>query len=299
MRDDRSVKVSGARQMGWWVRLTVSSGCHKGKRECVYSEPSSGSKSKASKTAKGKRKDGSPISDDDAEDGDETRRLGAIEESESSSPGESPEGAEQTSTHSKSMRDRKNSSGTPSLTTDGASPSTEDSPYSGSGASPRDHLEGKAAASRLHDDRLDAAALPPDVKFYLKYYVNEVTYHHYSMKADVDHILHNDLLTQAFRYDPLLQAITGFAAFHHTIRNPSGTIKDFLQYYNKAVTLLLRSLRTGKEMTVGTLLCMLQLAAIEVGTERKLPRSLKLISTRSYSVTGSTFSAIREQPAPF
>lgn len=64
--------------------------------------------------------------------------------------------------------------------------------------------------------------------------------------------------------EALLNALVGFSAYHYTLQNPQGKIQDFLQYYNKAVTLLLTALKKGEKASLGTLLCILQLAAIEV-----------------------------------
>jgi hypothetical protein len=76
--------------------------------------------------------------------------------------------------------------------------------------------------------------------------------------------MHTRLLDAAMKNDSLLHAIVGFSAFQHTLHNPEGRIQDFLQYYNKAVSLLLRSLRRGERRAMGTLLAILQLATIEV-----------------------------------
>ena len=64
--------------------------------------------------------------------------------------------------------------------------------------------------------------------------------------------------------EALLNALVGFSAYHYTLQNRQGKIQDFLQYYNKAVHLLLRAIKKEEKPTLGTLLCMLQLAAIEV-----------------------------------
>lgn len=74
------------------------------------------------------------------------------------------------------------------------------------------------------------------------------------------------LLDIALQNEPLLYAIVGFAAFQRTLHNPNGKIQDFLQYYNKSVSLLLRALKRGDRHSHGTILAMLQLATIEVLT---------------------------------
>lgn len=72
------------------------------------------------------------------------------------------------------------------------------------------------------------------------------------------------LLDIALQNEPLLYAIVGFSAFQRTLHNPNGKIQDFLQYYNKSVSLLLRALKRGDRHNHGTILAMLQLATIEV-----------------------------------
>lgn len=64
--------------------------------------------------------------------------------------------------------------------------------------------------------------------------------------------------------ESLLYALVGFAAYHRTIQNPSGNISEFLQYYNKSVTLLLEAFKKGGKQSTATLLTILQLATIEV-----------------------------------
>lgn len=85
----------------------------------------------------------------------------------------------------------------------------------------------------------------------------------------------------AQRHEALLYAIVGFSAFQRTLHNPEGKIQDFLQYYNKAVSLLLKSLKQGERPSNGTLLAILQLATIEVRVEGLLPYS-DLIVSRSF-----------------
>lgn len=123
--------------------------------------------------------------------------------------------------------------------------------------------------------------LPYDLQFYLKYFDENITYHHYSLKHDTNDFIHTTFINAALRNDALLHAIVGFSAFQHTLSNPEGKIQHFLFYYNKAVSLLLASLKRGHRHTVGTLLTILQLATIEVSpttffrANRRLEKSLK------------------------
>jgi hypothetical protein len=92
----------------------------------------------------------------------------------------------------------------------------------------------------------------------------------------------------------LLYAVVGFSAFQLTLKNPAGKIQDFLQYYNKAVSLLLNSLKKGERHNNSTILAILQLATIEVrfGFFDRLPITDK---SRNSLVTGSICLAIKKQ----
>lgn len=110
--------------------------------------------------------------------------------------------------------------------------------------------------------------LPPDLQFYLNYFHTNVSYLHYSMKMDSGNFLKTRFVEIALKNEALLYGVVGFSAFQRTLHNPEGKIQDFLQYYNQAVSLLLKSLRKGEQRTAGTILAILQLATIEVRTER-------------------------------
>lgn len=92
-----------------------------------------------------------------------------------------------------------------------------------------------------------------------------MTNYHYGLAVDEDDFFNSELPTVALQCEPLLNALVGFAAYHITLRNPNGELKDFLQYYNKGVTQLLRLLKNGT-CNVHVLLTILQLATIEVGS---------------------------------
>ena len=91
-----------------------------------------------------------------------------------------------------------------------------------------------------------------------------VTYLHYSLKHDSGNFLKTLFIDAVLRNEALLYAVVGFSAFQRTLHNPGGKIQDFLQYYNKAVSLLLKSLKKGEQHSSGTILAILQLATIEV-----------------------------------
>jgi hypothetical protein len=106
--------------------------------------------------------------------------------------------------------------------------------------------------------------LPQDLQNYLQYFEENMTNYHYGLAVDEDDFFSTELPKVALQCEPLLNALVGFAAYHVTLRNPNGELKDFLQYYNRGVTELLKLLAKG-ECNVMVLLTILQLATIEVG----------------------------------
>ncbi len=225
-------------------------GCRKGNRDCAYPDPATTSKT-GGKGSKSAGQDGD--SSDDGSDDEENNRLETIIDGDELRFNDD----DRRPSLPDSLKQRGyrgyNSSDTPSLTTD-----QEASPTPSVGSSVYHSL-----GDRPGKPSIDRESLPKDMKFFINYFVNNITYHHYSMKCDFDYILHKELLEEAFRHEALLNAVVGFAAFHYTLQNPQGKIQDFLQPYNKAVTLLLKALKKGEKPNIGSLLCMLQLATIE------------------------------------
>jgi len=173
----------------------------------------------------------------------------------------------------------RHSSETPSLVQDRAAsptPSTEGSiGYSAYLTIRRSRLSKPSISLAAGSDSLrgDWSHLPTDLQFYLAYFCENITYLHYSLKFDSENFLQTCFLDAALKNEALLHAIVGFSAFQRTLHNQEGRIQDFLQYYNKAVSLLLKSLKKGERHSSGMLLAILQLATIEV----KL-RHIKVIS---------------------
>ncbi|KAK1256083.1 hypothetical protein MKX07_008342 [Trichoderma sp. CBMAI-0711] len=104
--------------------------------------------------------------------------------------------------------------------------------------------------------------LSQDLQTYLQYFEENMTNYHYGLAVDEDDFFNTELPKVALQCEPLLNALVGFAAYHVTLRNPNGKLKDFLQYYNRGVTELLKLLAKG-ECNVMVLLTILQLATIE------------------------------------
>lgn len=110
----------------------------------------------------------------------------------------------------------------------------------------------------------DWSHLPPEYQRCLGFFVENITSFNYCIPTDSDDFFKTILPSVATRHEPLLNAVVGFSAYHLTLDNPQGKLQDFLQYYNKSVTLLLGLLKRKEKPNVATLLTILQLATIEV-----------------------------------
>ncbi|KAL8902790.1 MAG: hypothetical protein Q9207_004380 [Kuettlingeria erythrocarpa] len=117
--------------------------------------------------------------------------------------------------------------------------------------------------SSMSSEKLSFSHLPSDQRFYLEYLRNNVTHHHYFFRNNADYFIHNTLIEHALSCEPLLHAVIGFAAYHATLERSDGRIQDFLCYYNRSVSLLLKSLASGRKHTEAMLLTILQLATFE------------------------------------
>ncbi len=113
---------------------------------------------------------------------------------------------------------------------------------------------------------LDTSNFPLDYQIHIQYFATAVTNYHYSLSAEFGEPFMQLLLTEAMKSELLLNAVVAFSAYLSTVRNPDGKLKDFLQYYNRSVTLLLDALKRKDTHNVHTLLTILQLATIEVRT---------------------------------
>ncbi|RDW79724.1 hypothetical protein BP6252_04362 [Coleophoma cylindrospora] len=253
--------------------------CRKGSRECVYPEPKEpASRSSAAGKSSQAESHGSPDSSpDESEDDPESERPGTVQENDnptgedcrrgsiSTIPAQRPESTQNFAERRSLTR---LSSETPSLIQDkGASPtpSTEGSlshsHYTGVVSRPRKQPSSASTASNSR--KTDWTHLPRNLQYYLDYFYENLTHHHYSLKYDPCNFLQTSYIDIALKNEVLLYAVVGFSAFQATLHSPSGKIQDFLQYYNKAVSLLLRSLKKGDRHEVGTLLAILQLATVE------------------------------------
>ncbi|KGQ00746.1 hypothetical protein PAAG_12589 [Paracoccidioides lutzii Pb01] len=102
-----------------------------------------------------------------------------------------------------------------------------------------------------------------DIRFFLEYHRQQITFEHYCLRQPAEAFIKNDLLASALQYEPLLYAVVGYSAYHYSIRHPKGKLYTFLKYYNQSVTGLLKSLSSGNVHNDAMLLTILQLATFE------------------------------------
>ena len=111
------------------------------------------------------------------------------------------------------------------------------------------------------------SALPKDVKKYLSYHKDNLSYHHYAFKYDGSDFLKSTFLEIALndQSHALVYAIVAFSCYHYVIAEENSTVslETFLQYYNRSIILLGQSIKK-KKPSIPTLLTILQLATIEV-----------------------------------
>ncbi|KFY19225.1 hypothetical protein V493_08068 [Pseudogymnoascus sp. VKM F-4281 (FW-2241)] len=272
--------------------------CKKGSRECSYPETTP-SKSGGVGSSKASQSSLTPPSDeyDDEVDVDRLEPIPDEDEEllEASQSRHSLANSAHTLKHQKSQS--RLSSEAPSLVHDkGSSPSPSTEGSIGYNAHMHKADQRLAKPSRLppvsDGTKPDWSGLPRDLQFYLEYFVENVTHHHYYFKKDSGNFFHTSLLEAALRNKSLLYAIVGFSAFQRTLHNPEGKIQDFLQYYNKSVQLLLKSLRRGEGRNVETMYSILQLATIEVTITEYLGDWINLLSHQkaAYSILTSLFT---------
>ncbi|EEA20979.1 hypothetical protein EYB25_008455 [Talaromyces marneffei] len=105
--------------------------------------------------------------------------------------------------------------------------------------------------------------LKEHVKFFLNYHQERINHHHYFMNLASDLFFRGTLIDMALEYEPLLYAVVGFAAYHHTLEQPRGKLNNFLKYYNQSIQLLRKSLASGEKHNEATLATILQLSTFE------------------------------------
>ncbi|KAL4986328.1 hypothetical protein BDW68DRAFT_129566 [Aspergillus falconensis] len=264
--------------------------CQKGNRECVYPSSTTGPASKPAPRSVAKAKTsrpqsrGSDSSGPVSVDADETRTFDLApiaDEEEEGSPGsstqQSPEFTESSAPTGKSTLSKKKSAQSlprrkvkqqivtaadpvPGRREDSSSPSTEASSRFGSLSARSDSV-----GFHLFDNAGDpsTAHLPEDLRFYLSYHRDSINYRHYFMHPRSTNFVNHTIIEYALQYEPLLYAIVGFSAYHHCVQTGGGKLYSFLKYYNRALTLLRRSLGSGEPYTEATLATVLVLTTFE------------------------------------
>jgi hypothetical protein len=162
-------------------------------------------------------------------------------------------------------QDTRDSSHTPgSLLDQSTSPSTEASSTVPPIVRPSLSRKGSAQTTKPGPVTKGTSAMARDLQFYLNYFRNHMTVHHYSLKRDTHGFLKGDFLDWAMKFEPLKYAVAGYAAYFHTLSQPDGRMANFLQFYNESVSRLRISITKNKKQGLATFLTILQLASIEV-----------------------------------
>lgn len=143
-----------------------------------------------------------------------------------------------------------------------SSPSTESSRFESMSVR-------SASISQSPLDLLNNSRLSDDLRFYLDFHQQSISPEHFFLRQSSARFIHHSIIELALGYEPLLFALVGFAAYHHTLQG-GGKLYAFLKYYNKALVLLRKSLESGEEHSEATLCTVLVLTTFEVFTHDPL-----------------------------
>lgn len=240
---------------------SILTGCRKGQRECIYPDTQSSQKSTRSGSKSGKAGVGDNASSPEDMGESDKERLPAILDDEEEDDYNYDDGV---MSGSQDLRDSPHTPGStldqstsPSTTASSTVPPISRPPMSRKGSTQtttiKNALLGKSPSSKTLD-----------VQFYLDYFRNHITIHHYSLKRDTHNFLKGDFLTQALKFEPLKYAVAGYAAYFHTLSQPDGRMSTFLHFYNESVSRLRATITKNKKQGLATFLTILQLASIEV-----------------------------------
>ncbi|KAH5359687.1 hypothetical protein HBI49_137150 [Parastagonospora nodorum] len=233
--------------------------CRKGNRECIYPDTQSAQKTSRTGSKTGKPSDAESASSPEDHDEDDKERLPAIQD-------EDEEYYDYDDGVMSGSQDLRDSSHTPgSVLEQSASPSTEASSTAPPTIRPSLSRKGSMQTTKLvpQVSSKNAPSKTLDVQFYLDYFRNHITIHHYSLKRDTHNFLKGDFLTQAMKFEPLKYAVAGYAAYFHTLSQPDGRMSTFLHFYNESVSRLRSTITKNKKQGLATFLTILQLASIE------------------------------------
>lgn len=250
--------------------------CRKGSRDCVYPSPTATS-SKTGSRASAKSRNARPASQGsdssskvetegvdplepilDAEEPDSTIGSGSRPSPTSTASISQPVLHRTQSGQSLQKRSMNTVSEAGSLNLElNSSPSTESSRFES--VSVRSASIGNATL-----ELLNSAHLADDVMFYMNFHQEFISHEHFFLRRNSARFIQHSIIELALQYEPLLYALVGFAAYHHTLKAPDGKLYTFLKYYNRALTLLRKSLGSGEEHTEATLCTVLVLTTFEV-----------------------------------
>ncbi|KXX75442.1 Adhesion and hyphal regulator 1 [Madurella mycetomatis] len=249
--------------------------CRKGKRECIYPEPppQKGTGNSSSKDSTGPSQQASPSSsrDDDDDEVEQDAKLDPIMDEDEEEPASA---TSQTSAPNFPLRRSSTTSsfGFQRVATglrQGSETPSFDGNKSSSPALSAGTTSALTSAGMSFGDPMQTPSRPDwtflqhELQFYLGYFYDNITHHHYCVVNDADDFFGATITGLAIRNEALLYAVVGFSAYHHAMKNPNGRINEFLQYYSRSVSLLLDCLKKKEKYSVGTLLTILQLATIE------------------------------------
>ncbi|PNS21771.1 hypothetical protein CAC42_1625 [Sphaceloma murrayae] len=237
--------------------------CRKGKRECVYPDPTSLKQQRDPSKIRSVPADSGSNSSGD-EEGTEPQKLPPIPDeddpvktglpsSEPSSAISGPVEGMQLPAHDSMSPSSKEKS--PTSPIDNALRPTPKRPQPTRTAS-----KSQLRAATFPGPKW--AKLPKDIRFYIKYHRDTITCNHYAFKYDGTDFLKSTFLEIAMGYEPLLYAVTAFSAYFHTLTLPHGKLSMFLRFYDKSVQTLRESLAKSRP-TLATLITILQLATFE------------------------------------
>lgn len=259
--------------------------CKKGNRDCVYPSSSLSSSSKSARAVKS-RVNRPPAQSSDAM-GKAEEAISPLEpiiDEEELDPSDSRPSPTSTATRPELHKSQSTQSlQKPARQKDTGSFVKEQS----SSPSAESRLESLSVRSgsigHSTTELLNNARLPEDLRFYLNFHQDFMTTPHFFLRQNCFHFIHHSLIELALQYEPLLYALVGFAAYHHTLHN-QGKLRTFLKYYNKALMLLRKSLGAGEPHTEATLCTVLVLTTIEVYSLslKLVPRYIMLTCTGIY-----------------
>lgn len=238
----------------------LASGCRKGGRECIYPDKDSGQKPirNGSRSEKSSVEGTSSPEDHEGEGYEQLPIIYDNDEDFEDDVDGSYMGKSQTLRDSSTPASNLEQSASPSTEASSTVPPTIRQPIS---------RRSSAQATMAATSSRNASHASRDVQFYLNYFKEHMTHHHYSLKRDSQDFLKGELLNHAMKYEPLKYAVAGYAAYFHTIAQPDGRMSTFLQFYNESVSRLRKSITQRKKQGLATFLTILQLASIEVRGE--------------------------------